>query len=369
MGGFYSPSDLQSAYKLQSATAGTGLTIGIVDAYDDPNAETDLATYRSHYGLSSCTTANGCFRKVNQVGGATPPTGDVGWGQEISTDLDMASATCPNCKLLLVEANSAALPDVGAASNEAVTLGANVTSHSYGGTEDASEASLDTFYNHPGVPEAVSTGDTGYGVNYPAASPYVVAVGGTALLTAANSRGWSETAWSGGGSGCSAFETKPSWQTDSGCAHRTVADVSAVASTQTGVSAYDTYGTSGWVGFGGTSVAAPIVAGFYALSSPSFRTGGAESFYSASVPARVFDVTAGSNGNCGGTYLCTAGVGYDGPTGLGTPDGTPTVVVAAAGANETDAMTSQLMASLSGSTVTVNNTPVTVQAYNIPTQP
>ncbi len=326
----YGPADLQSAYNLPSAysqppsPAGTGQTVAIVDAYDDPNAESDLGVYRSQYGLPACTTANGCFSKVNQSGGTKAPRANGGWAQEISLDLDMVSAICPNCHILLVEASSASLTNLGTAVNRAA-LRATEISNSYGGSESSSDTSYDTsYYNHPGIAVTVSSGDNGYGVQYPAASQYVTAVGGTTLNRDSSTRGWSETVWSGAGSGCSAYDPKPSWQTDkAGCAKRTVADVSAVADPNTGVAVYDSYayqGVSGWLVFGGTSVASPIIASVYALA------GNAASFNYGSYPyshtSSLFDVTSGSNGSCGGTYLCTGGTGYDGPTGNGTPNGT-----------------------------------------------
>jgi subtilase family serine protease len=319
----YNPADLQSAYNLPSATAGAGQTIAIVDAYDDPNAASDLGGYRSQFGLPACTTANGCLRKVNQSGGTKYPRANGGWAQEISLDLDMVSAICPHCHILLVEASSNSLTNLGAAVNEAAALGANEISNSYGSSESSNDKSYDaSYFNHPGIAITASSGDNGYGVEYPAASPYVTAVGGTSLTRAANTRGWSETAWSGAGSGCSAFDPKPSWQTDTGCSRRTVADVSAVADPNTGVSVYDSYsyqGYSGWLVFGGTSVASPITAAVYALA------GNAANMTYGSYPythtASLNDVTAGSNGACS-TYLCNAQAGYDGPTGLGTPNGT-----------------------------------------------
>jgi subtilase family serine protease len=163
-----------------------------------------------------------------------------------------------------------------------------------------------------------ASGDAGYGVQFPAASQYVTAVGGTSLTRAANTRGWSETAWSGAGSGCSAYELKPLWQTDRGCTRRTVADVSADADPNTGVAVYDTYHAGGWLVFGGTSVASPIIAGAYALNGGPVTFGSNPYLHASS----LFDVLTGSNGSCGGSYLCTAGPGYDGPTGLGTPNGT-----------------------------------------------
>lgn len=317
----YGPADLQAAYKLASS-GGAGQTIAIVDAYDDGNAESDLAVYRSYYGLSACTTANGCFRKVNQTGGTSYPRGDGGWGQEISLDLDMASAICPNCKILLVEASSNSFANLSAAVDEAAKLGANAISNSYGGSEYSGEVTDQSHYNHPGIAVTVSSGDNGYGVEFPAASQFVTAVGGTTLNRASNTRGWTETVWSGAGSGCSAYITKPTWQTDAGCAKRTVADVSAVADPNTGVAVYDTYRQhpGGWLVFGGTSVASPIIAGVYALAGNTSTT--TYGSYPYSQPSSLFDVTSGSNGSCGGSYLCTAGTGYDGPTGLGTPNGT-----------------------------------------------
>jgi hypothetical protein len=314
----YGPSDLSSAYALNTST-GSEQTVAIVDAFDDPRAESDLAVYRSQYGLPPCTTANGCFRKVDQRGGTTYPAGDVGWAEEESLDINMVSAVCAKCQILLVEADDAGTDNLGAAVNTAVRLGAKFVSNSYGRAETSSDANLYTkYYDHPGVAVTVSSGDSGYGVQYPAASRYVTAVGGTSLLQGSNARGWSEYAWSYAGSGCSAGITKPSWQKDTGCGHRTVADVSAIADPITGVAVYDTYGKGGWLVVGGTSASAPIIASVYALAgTPASGT------YPASFPYQranfLNDVTVDSNGVCSPSYLCTAGPGYDGPTGLGTP--------------------------------------------------
>jgi len=330
----FGPADLRSAYNLTtSTTAGAGQTIAIVDAYDDPTAFADVNVYRAQYGiaaLASCTpstikgSTTACFAKSNQSGGTSYPRANGGWAQEISLDLDMASAICPKCNVLLVEASSASLTNLGAAVNTAVRLGANAVSNSYGGSESSSETSSEgTYYNHPGVAITASSGDGGYGVEFPAASRYVTAVGGTSLTKASNSRGWSETAWSGAGSGCSGYVQKPSWQTDSGCARRTVADVSAVADPNTGVAVYDStsyQGRKGWLVFGGTSVASPIIGSIYALAGNASSLNYASSIYSHT--SALYDVSGGSNGSCGGTYLCTAVSGYDGPTGLGTPNGT-----------------------------------------------
>jgi subtilase family serine protease len=317
----YGPADLQSAYSL-SSTAGSGPTVAIVDAFDDPNAESDLAVYRAQFGLPACTTANGCFRKVDQNGGTSYPRRNNNWAQEISLDLDMVSAICPNCDILLVEASSNSFANLAKAVDRAALLGATAISNSYGGSEYSGEVSAQSHFNHPGIAITVSSGDGGYGVEFPAASQYVTAVGGTALKRDNNNtRGWSETVWSGAGSGCSAYIAKPSWQTDTGCARRTVADVAAVADPNTGVAVYDTLGKSGWLVFGGTSVSAPIIASVYALAgnAGSVVTYGS---YSYSHTSSLFDVTSGSNGSCGGSYLCTGKTGYDGPTGNGTPNGT-----------------------------------------------
>lgn len=319
----YGPSDLHSAYALPTA-GGSGATVAIVDAYDDPSAESNLATYRSTYGLTACTTANGCFRKVGQSGTGSLPAANAGWAEEISLDLDMVSAICPQCHILLVEASSASMANLGQAVNTAVALGAKYVSNSYGGGESSADTSYDSsYFNHPGVAITVSSGDSSYGVEYPAASRYVTAVGGTALRRATGTtRGWSETAWTGAGSGCSRYDAKPSWQKDTGCSRRTVADVSAVADPSTGVAVYDTYGGDpGWEVFGGTSVSSPIIAAVYALAGTPSSGSTPASFPYAHTGA-LFDVTSGSNGSCGGSYLCTAGPGYDGPTGLGTPNGT-----------------------------------------------
>ena len=315
----YGPADLRSAYKVSpSGTPGSGPTIAIVDAYGYSSAESDLGVYRQQFNLGACTTANGCFKKVNQSGGTAYPRNNTGWSQETALDLDMVSAMCPECKIVLVEANSNSLANLAAAEQEAAKLGAHAISNSYGGGESGT-TSYNSSYNHPGVAITVSSGDSGYGVQFPASSPYVTAVGGTSLNHASNSRGWSETAWSGAGSGCSSVYAKPSWQTDGLCGSRMVADVSAVADPNTGVAVYGpvTSRRSGWQVYGGTSVAAPLTAAVYGLNGGSVNYG--QNPYQNT--SSLFDVVSGSNGSCGGTYFCTSGSGYDGPTGLGTPDG------------------------------------------------
>ncbi len=339
--GAYDPSFLQSAYATPSATNGVGQTVAIVDAYDDPNAYSDMTYYRSFFGLPACTSASGCFRKVNQSGTASPlPNHNSGWGQEISLDLDMVSAVCPNCHVMLVEASSNSLANLGAAVNTAVKLGANVVTNSYGGNEYSSEESdAATYYTHPGVAITASSGDSGYGVEFPAAAPTVTAVGGTSLYQATNTgtRNATEEAWSGAGSGCSAYEQQQAWQltiiteyTLAGCYKRIVADVSADANPSTGVWVYDTYANPGFEIFGGTSASAQIVGAVYALAGNSSASG-EPSFYPYSHPTALNYVHAGSNGSCG-TYLCNAATNehYNGPTGLGTPNGDGAFLAAAA---------------------------------------
>lgn len=316
----YKPADLRAAYAITDAGS-AGTTIAIVDAYGYPGAEADLAIYRSQFGLPTCTTANGCFRKVNQTGGAgSYPRLDTGWAQETALDLDMASAMCPSCHILLVEADSATYGNLAAAVNTAAGLGASVISNSYGGGESGSQT-YEGAYNHPGVAMTVSTGDSGYGVQFPASSPHVTAVGGTTLRKAVNARGWTETVWSGAGSGCSTVYAKPSWQVGvvSSCTKRAEADVSAIADPATGVAVYGPGRGKGsaWLVFGGTSVSAPLIGGIYAVNGGGANYG-ADPYGQTSA---LYDITSGSNGSCGGASLCTAQQGWDGPTGLGTPNG------------------------------------------------
>ncbi len=332
----YSPSDLQGWYNLTAAASANGAnqTIAIVDAQDDPNAEADLGVYRSNFGLPACTTANGCFMKVNQNGLATNyPTPDAGWAGEISLDLDMASAICPNCEIVLVEANSQGNTDFFTAEDTAATTcGATVISNSWDGNEYNTEATDEVHFNHPGVMITFASGDSGYPDTafdgYPTSSQYVTSVGGTTLCTAklpgpCVSTG--ETVWSFGGSDCSLYIAQPSWQASlpaitAVCGKRVAADVSAVADPNTGVAVYDTYASPGWVVYGGTSVSTPIIAGVYALAGNGASiTAGS---YSYAHTGNLNDITSGSNGSCPGLLLlCNAEVGYDGPTGNGTPNG------------------------------------------------
>jgi hypothetical protein len=323
LGGF-SPADLRSAYNLPSQ-GGASLTIAITVAYDYPTAASDLALYRETYGLPPCTSASGCFKKVNQEGKVSDyPQADSGWAAEAALDLDMASAICPECKLLLVEADDNRYESLPRAVETAAKLGADVISNSWGGEEFSGEEAFDSYLHHPGIPILFASGDAGFGAEYPAASPEVIAVGGTSLRSDGGARSWAESAWIGAGSGCSEYEAKPAWQTDDGCDGRTIADVAAIADPQTPVSVYDSYGGyGGWLLFGGTSASTPLMAGVEALSSSAERNAGAARFWEQGVEGRLFDVTEGRNGHCEppATYLCRAKPGYDGPTGWGTPGG------------------------------------------------
>lgn len=368
----YYPSDLQSAYGLANAAAsfapGSGApTIAIVDAYDDPNAAADLAAYRASLSgatdpntglpdatippLCTSTVTSGCvtFTKVNQTGGTRYPKANAGWAEEISLDLDMASAICPRCNIVLVEASSSSFSNLATAVSYAKSLHPAVVTNSYGGGEFSSETSDNATYSGTtATAMTAATGDNGYGVEYPAASPGLTAVGGTSLTYARTSTGivWNpQTVWSGAGSGCSAYEPMPSWQNDSGvyslaadCTGRQTGDVAAVANPSTGVAVYDTYKESGWLVFGGTSVSTQIIGAIYGLAAGSGTIQAApgalytDASGGTGPTAGLVPVTSGSNTSCG-DYLCDASdslsSGYNGPTGLGTPYGVGAFVTSA----------------------------------------
>jgi subtilase family serine protease len=318
----YGPTDVASAYQLDTKR-GSGQTVAIVDAFDNPRVESDLTAYRRAWGLPPCGSSTGCFRKVNQRGGSTPPFADPGWGVEIALDVQAVSAACPRCKILLVEADTPSFVDIGKSVNTAVRLGADIVSNSYGGDEFNGVLNLAaTYYTHPGVAQVASSGDFGFGpAQFPAAWSKVIAAGGTSL-TRTSTGGWRETAWSGSGSGCSAWIDKPTWQHDDHCPMRTVADVSAVADPDTGFAVYDTFGLgsdNGWIVVGGTSVSSPLIAGMIGLAGNAGPLDKARYIYWHR--SGLHDVIGGSNGYCGGDYLCNAKVGYDAPTGLGSPRG------------------------------------------------
>jgi len=310
----YSPAQLRTAYGL---TNDVMTKVAIVDAYANPNAVADLAAYRTAFKIGG----KGTLTQYNQTGGLiSTVTANVGWGQEEMLDLEMVSAICPSCQIIYVGANSNSFADLGAAVDMAASLHVSVISNSYGAGEFSGEAAYASDYDHPDVAITVSSGDAGYGAQVPAAFKTVTAVGGTTLTLNTNGTRNTETVWSGAGSGCSSYISKPAWQKDTACANRTVADVAAVADPATGVAVYDSYGShrGNWYVFGGTSVAAPIIGAVYALSTSTAVVPAALAYTNAK---SLFDVISGSNGNCGGSLLCTAGSGYDGPTGNGTPNG------------------------------------------------
>jgi len=264
-----SPQQLRSAYNLGSGLVSTNTTIAVVAAYDNPNIFNDLKTYSTQFGLqqltncpvSSGTTARPCFQKGDQNGGASYPVANEGWALEIAMDVQIAHAVCQNCNILLVEASSNSYSNLFAAIDRAVLMGAAVVSNSYGSIEFANQTNYDTRLNYSGVAITFSSGDAGFGPQYPAASPYVTAVGGTTLNLNGTSY-TSETAWDGSGSGCSAYSFKPTFQTDTACSNRTIADVAAVADPSTGAAVYSSNrfsGKGGWFKIGGTSLATPVM--------------------------------------------------------------------------------------------------------------
>lgn len=332
----YGAADLRSAYGLGSIPSGyfawNNETIAIVDAYDNPSAAADLTNYRKTMGLPLCKDGGvAClFSKVNQNGGTTLPRGDSGWGQEIALDLDMASAICPMCQIVLVEGSSASLDALGTAVNTAAGIpGVVAISNSYGTTGEASWVpTYAPYYNHPGIAITVSSGDSGYGISFPDDLATIIAVGGTTLsYDRTTQTRTNETVWSGAGSGCSAYVGRPAFQTNAivgtVCNNRVSADISAVANPSTGVAVYDSYGSrrgANWYVFGGTSVSAPIIAGVFALANNYSGVANPASLLYAA-PSSFNDVVTGSNGSCSSSLLCTGKTGYDGPTGLGTPNG------------------------------------------------
>ncbi len=396
----FDPKNLREAYNLNNLPegSGSGQTVAIVDAYNDPKAESDLQEYRKEYKVyfkgteTECTEKNGCFKKVNQEGkteaeAKTFPKTNHTWAKEISLDLDMVSAACPECHILLVESTGnpgetekeaiedakKARENMGLAEDEAVALGATEISNSWTEEEESSSSDKsedEKYFDHEKLPITVAAGDNGYHGKersyWPAGSKYVISVGATKLKKAKNARGWSEEVWKdaspeNGGyfattSGCSQYEEKPTWQPEQACGNkRTDNDVAADGSTESPVSVYDSYGESGWINMGGTSAATPFVAGVEAISNSAARSLGAQAFYKR--PGMLFHVTEGEDVAGGQTcaerikteklpeadiYLCHAETGYNAPTGWGTPDGVfnlaPTVSTAsAASVTETEA--------------------------------
>ena len=338
----YGPGTLQSAYRLVAASAhrGRGELVAIVDAYNNPDLVRNLASYRRHFRLPACSTRSGCLRIVNQSGRAGPlPAANRSWGLEESLDLDMVSAICPHCRILLVEARSNSTVSLGTAEDTAVAKGARFVSNSWSGGEFIGQDAYNHYFNHPGDAIVFASGDFGYGALYPTDTQFVTAVGGTRLTHRRSARrAWTESVWGsvsdrngGTGSGCSTLEAKPSWQlvdatAARGCLNRTENDVAAVADPNTGVAVYDTYRTgvpAKIFEIGGTSVATPIITAAYALAGVPAR-GTYPASYLYRHASQFNPVTSGTNGRCESSrqYLCTGKRRYSGPTGLGTPNGT-----------------------------------------------
>jgi hypothetical protein len=308
---------IRDAYDVPSTGAGT--TVAVVVAYDYPTAEADMNRYRSQFGLPACTSASGCFTKINQRGETgSYPAQDVGWGVEASLDLQMISTACPTCKIVLAEANQPTDRAFNKTTRAAAAAGATVTNHSYGRIELTGDDTADGAYALPGVTAVSASGDYGYGpAQFPASSPHVVAVGGTTLRRTVDGRGWEDRVWDGTGSGCSAYFAKPAWQSDAACPGRTATDVSAVAH---GIAVFNTSiprPYAGWIELDGTSASSPLVAGLIGEAG----SGGISPDVLYAHAADFNDVVAGRNGFCLGSYLCTGVAGYDAPTGLGTPEG------------------------------------------------
>jgi hypothetical protein len=325
--GGYAPADIQSAYGL-TATGGGGKIVALYGGNSDyPNAEADLGVYRTQYGLPACTAANGCFIKIDEHGGTNYPAAGTSEVEQ-ALDMEMASASCPGCKIMLIEGG-----DLDVALATVISSGVSAFSFSVllgFGTATATECQNLGFNDLSGLLITGALGDTAYpgARDYtPATCQGALAVGGTTLKKDTSARGWSETTWgasgsSGGtGSGCSPYVAKPSWQTDTGCSMRMESDVSAVADPNTGVSFYCTLGAGGWGVVGGTSAASPLVSG--ALTSLGIANGHFTPAWVWQNADNFYDVTTGTNGPCASdpSYFCTAGPGYDGPTGWGTPNG------------------------------------------------
>jgi len=319
----YTPAQIRTAYGLTSLTnQGAGQTIALVDAYDNPDAESDLATFTAQYSLPSCTTANGCFKVIYAAG--TKPPANSGWAGESSLDIEWSYAVAPQAHIILVEASSSSNAALLQAVDVAVQNGATVVSMSYGGSEYSTEGNDDTHYNVPGVTFCASSGDSGHGAQNPASSPYIVAVGGTTLKLNTNNTWKSETAWNGSGGGTSKYEAEPSYQTGvQTTGKRGIPDVAWDANPSTGVAVYSKYGFGGWAEVGGTSVSSPSWAGVFAIANSSRKAASKsnltlpQNLLYPDAEADYHDITSGTNGTC--SSQCKAKVGYDYITGVGSP--------------------------------------------------
>jgi subtilase family serine protease len=311
----FTPADIQAAYGLTGLKS-HGATVAIVDAYGYPTLAADLAQFRSTYGLSPCTIKNKCLQILNQDGGKQLPTQtDPNWDIEQALDVDSVSSACPDCKIIVYEGTKPSTKSLGTAVDTAAkTKGVVAISNSYGGGNGKDQP----YYDHPGIAVTASTGDHGWmGGSYPASDSHVTAVGGTSIVkSSAKGRGFTETAWSGAGSGCGKNKT-PAWQqkVKTGCKTKAMSDVSAAANPNAG--GLNVYYDGHFLAVGGTSEASPIIASVFALSG---NTKGYPTQYPYADPKDLNDITSGSNGSCGAP-LCDAGKGWDGPTGVGTPNG------------------------------------------------
>ena len=314
-----SPATVKSVYRFAAGPpAGAGTTIAIVDAYDHPGVESDLAVFDARFGLPACTTFNGCFRKVDATGGSNYPRKNADWALEIAMDVEWAHAIAPGARIVLVEANSDKFDDLVAAEDYARTH-AQYVSNSWGGKEFAGEAASDFHFAQPGVSIFFSTGDSGLPAQYPASSPNVIAVGGTTLhFNGAAFAG--ETGWAGGGGGCSLYEAATPAQAafgqyaQAGCAgKRATPDLSLVADPASGVSVFDSYkfqGSSGWLVVGGTSASTPIATAHAATTG---QVATAATVYGPQLAFR--DITDGNNGAAclAGFDLCSGRGSWLGP--------------------------------------------------------
>jgi subtilase family serine protease len=330
----FTPTQIRHAYGFDKvANQGAGQTIGIVDAYDDANAETDLAVFSKKFGLPACSTANGCFLKVYQT--SRKPAANANWAVEVSLDVQWAHAIAPQAKIVLVEASTNNLSDLLASVDVAVRHGASAVSMSWTSGEISGERNLDNHFVSSGVTFVAASGDTGFGVAYPAASPDVVAVGGTSLQLDSKGNYSSETAWSGSGGGQSIYEFEPLMQAqfpipDDSRGMRGTPDVAYNSNPGTGYAIYDSVGISGatgWFQVGGTSAAAPqwaalvvIANSMRAVQRKTNLTSANGALYTSAKGRQVNNfnaVVSGTNGSCG--QMCDAGAGFDYVTGLGTP--------------------------------------------------
>ena len=344
--GCFGPPGLQKLYNITNASrmGGKGVTVALIDAFGYTSAQADLAEYRKVFHLPPCNKA--CFAVVNQEGKAKPLPAIGNWEGEQALDIDMVSAICPNCKIILVEVDDNSTRNLAAGVNVAVKLGANIISNSYGCPEDyCAPKAHDSPYDHKGVVITASAGDTGAGAAQPCSLSTVICVGGTSVAVSSGGRGFTETVWDGlvhdqcgdgpcaTGSGCSSIVAKPSWQNDEGCTKRSESDLSAVADPYTGVIVACTPcgGSPFLSNNGGTSAAAPMIAAMYALDG-NFKTQNGSTLW-AHQGEGFYDVINGTNSNKrAGTfvcpksyaYICRAGTMngvYSGPAGWGTPNG------------------------------------------------